>query len=71
MWLPGSPGIEGEMRPTTLACQLTHDIDRPPSGIIASVDCNGLYIQNNTVFRGQSVGIFLHRSCNDAIVRGE
>lgn len=40
------------------------------AGIIASVECNGLSIQNNTVFNGKQAGIFLHRSSNDAIVKG-
>ncbi|CAM9348065.1 unnamed protein product, partial [Laminaria digitata] len=41
-------------------------------GIIASKRCNGVSIQGNEVYGGaeKSVGIFLHRSSDDAVVRG-
>ena len=40
-------------------------------GIIASKRCNGVSIQNNEVYDGGEAGLFLHRSSDDAIVRGE
>eukprot|EP00904_Undaria_pinnatifida_P009109 jgi/Undpi1/5328/HiC_scaffold_2.g00609.m1 len=41
-------------------------------GIIASKRCNGVSIQGNEVYGGasSSAGIFLHRSSDDAIVKG-
>ncbi|CAN0448441.1 unnamed protein product, partial [Ectocarpus fasciculatus] len=41
-------------------------------GIIASKRCNGVSIQGNEVYGGAetSAGIFLHRSSDDAIVKG-
>ncbi len=39
-----------------------------PSGIIASKRCNNVKIYNNTVYNGDSVGIFLHRSSDNAEV---
>lgn len=40
-------------------------------GIIASKRCNNVSIQNNTVWNGRNAGIFLHRSSDYAIVKGE
>ena len=42
-------------------------------GIIASKRCNGVSIQGNEVYGGAetSAGIFLHRSSDDAVVKGE
>ncbi|CAN0356799.1 unnamed protein product, partial [Scytosiphon promiscuus] len=41
-------------------------------GIIASKRCNGVSIQGNEVYGGasSSAGIFLHRSSDDAVVKG-
>lgn len=45
--------------------------DNGNHGIIASKRCNGVSIQNNTVYGGGQAGLFLHRSTDDAIVKGE
>ncbi|CAM9666932.1 unnamed protein product, partial [Laminaria digitata] len=47
--------------------------DNGNHGIIASKRCNGVSIQGNEVYGGgdESVGIFLHRSSDDAVVKGE
>ena len=43
-------------------------VPRYTTGIIASKRCNNVQIYNNTVYDGDQVGIFLHRSSDDATV---
>ena len=45
--------------------------DNGNHGIIASKRCNDVSIQDNTVYGGSNAGLFLHRSSDNAIVRGK